>query len=272
MELERRDIQRTDFASVRRGYDPAEVDEHLRAIADAAEQNQEAPGENTPAGAAARGVKKILESAEKVAAEIEQAAREEAERIEAAARSEIEQIEAAARAEIEQIEAAARSEAEQIEAAAHSEGEQIVAHAREHAAAEEKRAHLAGERLRRANSELSRLREALAGLEPVGMDEEVADEPGEEVPAATAHGESTNGDGPAEEAQESPAEAAHEAVPEWEAAAAPDDAGDGEGARLIALNMALTGTPREETARYLEENFELEDPGAILDDAYSRAR
>ena len=178
---------------------------------------------------------------------------------------------AAARSEIEQIEVAARSEAEQIEAAAHSEGEQIVARAREHAAAEEKRAHLAGERLRRAKSELSRLSDALAGLQPVGVDEELADEPTEEVPAATAHGEPTNGDGPAEEAQESPAEAAHEAVPEWEAATAPDDAGDGEGARLIALNMALTGTPREETARYLEENFELEDPGAILDDAYSRA-
>ena len=247
MELERRDIQRTDFASVRRGYDPAEVDEHLRAIA--AEQNQEAPGENTPAGAAARGVKKILESAERVAAEIEQAAREEAER----------------------IEAAARSEAEQIEAAAHSEGEQIVAHAREHAAAEEKRAHLAGERLRRAKSELSRLSDALAGLQSVVVDEEVAYEPTEEVPAATAHGEPTNGDGPAEEAQESSAEAAHEVVPEWEAAAAPDEAGDGEGARLIALNMALTGTPREETARYLQENFELDDPEAILDDAYSRA-
>ena len=33
-----------------------------------------------------------------------------------------------------------------------------------------------------------------------------------------------------------------------------------EGARLIALNMALNGTPREETARYLDENFDLEDP------------
>ena len=38
------------------------------------------------------------------------------------------------------------------------------------------------------------------------------------------------------------------------------DGGDGEdteGARLIALNMALNGTPREETDRYLAENFEL---------------
>jgi len=47
--------------------------------------------------------------------------------------------------------------------------------------------------------------------------------------------------------------------------------GDGaEGARLIALNMALNGTPREETSRYLEENFDLENRETILDDVYSR--
>jgi DNA repair exonuclease SbcCD ATPase subunit len=45
----------------------------------------------------------------------------------------------------------------------------------------------------------------------------------------------------------------------------------GEGARLIALNMALRGTPRDETARYLAENFELDDPDALLDDVYARA-
>ena len=32
---------------------------------------------------------------------------------------------------------------------------------------------------------------------------------------------------------------------------------DPEGARLIALNMALNGTPREETERYLSEHFRL---------------
>jgi hypothetical protein len=34
--------------------------------------------------------------------------------------------------------------------------------------------------------------------------------------------------------------------------------------------MALNGTPREEAARYLTENFELEDQEALLDDVYSR--
>jgi hypothetical protein len=43
-----------------------------------------------------------------------------------------------------------------------------------------------------------------------------------------------------------------------------------EGARVIALNMALNGSTREETARYLSENFELDDPEALLDEVYSR--
>lgn len=55
------------------------------------------------------------------------------------------------------------------------------------------------------------------------------------------------------------------------AAAAPSPNGDEAGARLIALNMALSGTPREETARYLAEHFALDDPEALLDDVYERA-
>ena len=51
----------------------------------------------------------------------------------------------------------------------------------------------------------------------------------------------------------------------------PAPAADGhEGARVIALNMALNGTSRDETARYLAENFELEDPEALLDEVYAR--
>jgi hypothetical protein len=44
-----------------------------------------------------------------------------------------------------------------------------------------------------------------------------------------------------------------------------------EGARVIALNMALSGSSREETAAYLAENFELDDPDALLDEVYARA-
>ena len=33
--------------------------------------------------------------------------------------------------------------------------------------------------------------------------------------------------------------------------------------------MALNGTPREETARYLDENFALPDSGELLDEVYA---
>ena len=35
--------------------------------------------------------------------------------------------------------------------------------------------------------------------------------------------------------------------------------------------MALNGNTREETASYLAEHFELEDPDALLDDVFARA-
>jgi DivIVA domain-containing protein len=70
-----------------------------------------------------------------------------------------------------------------------------------------------------------------------------------------------------------PAPPEPEAVPEPPVVAAPDNgsAADEAGARLIALNMALSGTPRDETERYLAEHYELEDAGALLDDVYKRA-
>jgi hypothetical protein len=65
-------------------------------------------------------------------------------------------------------------------------------------------------------------------------------------------------------------------MPEREPAPEPAASGGGggggsEGARLIALNMALNGTPRDETAAYLAENFDLPDQDALLDEVYSRA-
>lgn len=69
--------------------------------------------------------------------------------------------------------------------------------------------------------------------------------------------------------------AAAESARDGDAAAAssgPEAAGGDEaGARLIALNMALSGTPREETARYLAEHFAVADADALLDDVYERA-
>jgi DivIVA domain-containing protein len=84
---------------------------------------------------------------------------------------------------------------------------------------------------------------------------------------------------PADRAEIAPADPGEPpATDEDFAAAAPADThpvatpnGDEAGARLIALNMALSGTPREETARYLDEHFALADADALLDDVYARA-
>jgi DivIVA domain-containing protein len=247
VELDRKSIEKQDFSSSRRGYDPAEVDAHLSAIADAVEELKR----SSTAGTAADRVKGIIEAAERSAAEIESAAREKA---------------GAAGQELEEAERR-RDEAE-AEA-----NEQL------------RRAEEASSLLEQAVAELERVRSALAKLPkakplpaPTLMTEprsasraqtailddasDAATGPGpgdagpEQAPAA-AHGEPT----PGEAAPESPAEAA------FEAAANDSPAG----ARLIALNMALRGTPREETARYLAENFELDDPDALLDDVYARA-
>jgi DivIVA domain-containing protein len=44
---------------------------------------------------------------------------------------------------------------------------------------------------------------------------------------------------------------------------------DSESARLVALNMAMDRKPREETERYLAENFRLSDLRGLVDDVYS---
>ena len=48
-------------------------------------------------------------------------------------------------------------------------------------------------------------------------------------------------------------------------------ADDEEAARLVALDMALGGSPREETEAYLAEHYQLADPDKLLDDVYELA-
>ena len=47
--------------------------------------------------------------------------------------------------------------------------------------------------------------------------------------------------------------------------------GDSAAARIVALDMALSGTSREDTDRYLAENYELPDRAALLDEVYAAA-
>jgi ABC-type transporter Mla subunit MlaD len=108
--------------------------------------------------------------------------------------------------------------------------------------------------------ELSSLKADLEELRAVkeGIGGAATAEPAAEPPAAPPAGEPPAAPPPAKEP------AAPEPRP-----AAPAGAGV-EGARVIALNMALNGSPREDTARYLAENFQLDDPDALLDEVYAR--
>jgi DivIVA domain-containing protein len=245
VELERSAIERKDFPASRRGYDTDEVDAHLKRVADAVEELRQ----SSTAGLAAKRVRAIVEAAERSAAEIESSARDEAD----ASRG--------------------RAQAEAAESL--------------------RRAHEAESLLEKAGAEMERLKGALATLRttletPADSDEgegsaerERTSEPaqGDAGKAATAHAEPQAGK-PVQEAQESQAEAAEKAAPptpprrgrrgKRNGGEKPGrDKQDTEGARLIALNMALNGTPREETERYLSENFELNDAKALLDEVYS---
>jgi DivIVA domain-containing protein len=76
-------------------------------------------------------------------------------------------------------------------------------------------------------------------------------------------------------AEEPPQAAAPEPEPALEAAAphaggAPEN-GDTAAARIVALDMAFSGTPREEIDRYLAENYDVPDRAALLDEVYAAA-
>jgi hypothetical protein len=85
--------------------------------------------------------------------------------------------------------------------------------------------------------------------------------------------------GAASEGEPAPATAA---APHEEAAPAPPDAepprdatapanGDTAAARIVALDMALSGTPRDETDRFIAEHYDLSDRAALLDEVYAAA-
>jgi DivIVA domain-containing protein len=82
--------------------------------------------------------------------------------------------------------------------------------------------------------------------------------------------------------EESPEAAAPEPEPEPEPAPAPAPPaaptagpapknGDSAAARIVALDMALSGKPREDTDHYLAENYDVPDRAALLDEVYAAA-
>lgn len=77
------------------------------------------------------------------------------------------------------------------------------------------------------------------------------------------------GDAPVAAPETAKTTRAPKAAPAPAPAKEPDVDADVEGARLIALNMALNGESREATDQYLAENFDLGDRSALLDEVYA---
>jgi DivIVA domain-containing protein len=280
VELDRQAIERRDFPVSRRGYDPAAVDAHLRGLAAEFEQLGRASGggEASLASTAGTQVQSIIEAAETAAAEIESQAREHARNVREAADRDAQQT---------------RAEA--------------IERARAHNAAVERAAAALLERVHGMDGEVGKLVESLrAGAGRLAGDlsalersmGELYDAASGRARTATASG--VPGDGPrsegepqapsltAPDSQMTPVSASPDPEapeppgsepPSTEATApapaappsgqSPAGAGDIDGARLIALNMALNGQSREEAERYLAAHFQSIDRGKLIDEVYA---
>jgi DivIVA domain-containing protein len=292
VELDRHYIERKDFTVARRGYEPEEVDLHLRQLADAIAELK-AQLKATPAGvagAAAEQVRQIVEAAEESAAQIEERASAEARRVsEDASRRARETRERADQESAEQLQKVEETATKMLDRAAALEKELDTLISGIHQGATGIVSSMrsgAGD----LESELASIRSELLTVRPMEPEPEpelpaAIDEPvgAGNWPSAAERVSAGNGAPAVEDVAEPQPEPELEPEPEPPAPepTAPDtrDAtpagsalgGAGpEGARLVALNMALNGTPRDEAARYLADNFQLDDQDAILDDVYSR--
>jgi DivIVA domain-containing protein len=271
--LDRQSIEKKDFPIGRRGYDPDAVDSHLASLAEEVDELRRSSRRRTEtlASTASEQVRSIVEAAETSAAEIQRQAEDEAREIRAEASGE-----------------------------AQSTREQATAQAREYVGKVSESTAVMLQRLDAMESELSALVESLrTGSNRLNADLQLLEGNLSEVresvsPRQRFEAEEYDKSAALPEAEpeaEAEAEVEVEVVEEYvavevsdpeeadalveavaEAEAEADATGgadDGEGARLIALNMALNGTPRDETDRYLAENFELSNRAALLDEVYA---
>ena len=263
MALDRQSIEKRDFPIGRRGYEPASVDAHLAKLAREVEALQRsarsAPsgGGGAPAASlasiASTQVQAIVEAAEASASSIEREAREHA----------------------EQVQQDAGREARRIR-------DEAVARSQDHVSKVHEATALMLQRVDAMEGELGSLVESLrTGANRLSADLSLlAGNMGELYSAAG----SAEDDAPAAEPEAVVIEevvvvAVEEPGSEYESEAPPHGGVDGgagadadddvEGARLIALNMALNGQTRAETDKYLAENFDLSDRAGLLDEVYA---
>jgi DivIVA domain-containing protein len=281
VELDRHAIERRDFPTSRRGYDPASVDAHLRGVANRLEElaRTHADGAPTLASAAGTQVQSILASAETLAADITREASAEAARARedavAAAREHITAVGAAATALLERV-TAVEQEVGALVGRAQSAATQLV-HDLETLEREVGTLYDAASAHRAGAAEAGERERFPIPTEVPGAAASAHEPPSADVPAASV-GELPASDAPprdvpASEAPSPASDASHGRAPE-PAAAPPRDVpasegDDVDGARLIALNMALNGEPREETDRYLAQNFTLADRAKLIEEVYA---
>ncbi len=266
MPLERQSIEKKDFPIGRRGYDPEAVDAHLAQLAGEVEELKltSRRRSETLASAASEQVRAIVEAAEKSAADIQRQAEDEAREIRAEAADE-----------------------------ARSTREQATGQAREYVGKVSESTSVMLQRLDAMENELIALIESLrTGSNRLGADLQLLESNLEEVrvavePRPRFEEEAAGSVEAGEAAWSEPAAPEVEVEVEVEMHAPPEEPepvgasfaepvadvpqgeDDTEGARLIALNMALNGTPREETDKYLAENFSLHNRSELLDEVYA---
>lgn len=327
MELDSQTIERRDFPIARRGYDPAAVDAHLRALAAAVEELRRAaaaPGPDSLAASAGSQVQAIVAAAEVAAAEIESEAKANAEQTRAQAQADAEKTRADAIAQAQaHVAAVGRATATLLARVESLDGETgaLVDSIRAGGT------RLAGD-LAAVETNMGELYDAAAGRAadaaasadtgadsaPPGAGEEgettivsavAAERPEPHVPprpddvpappVASSTPPKPASPPPAPEpltpeppipapptaaatsqpAASQPAASQPPPAPAQESLELPSSTtpagenGDAEGARLVALNMALNGDSREETDRYLAENYEVEDREKLLDEVYA---
>ncbi|HEX8119844.1 MAG TPA: DivIVA domain-containing protein [Solirubrobacteraceae bacterium] len=287
MALDRQTIERKDFPIGRRGYEPEAVDEHLARVAEELESLQRQAQRRSGASlaqAASEQVRSIVEAAEQSAAAIERDAEAQASRIRTEAEREAERKDQEAversREHVAKVSEQASLMLQRVDAM-ESELTALIESLRTGA--------------NRLNADLTLLEGNMgelyeaSGGQPSGGSSRPASAQTAVPPAAPTGGGATSepaldeddalAAGPTADQDveppappqprraEQPAPTATE-PPEPAAATGTGDSGDVEGARLIALNMALNGQSREETDRYLAENFDLSDRQSLLDEVY----
>jgi len=271
MALDRQSIEKRDFPIGRRGYEPEAVDAHLARIAEEVDELRRhaasagdgagatAAAKPSPASlaqAASQQVRTIVEAAESSAAAIEQSAQDEAARIRSEADADARQTrdEAVGRSQehVEKVRVAATQMLQRVDAM-ESELTGLVESLRTGA--------------NRLTTDLSLLEGGMGDLydaagraENGGPGAPAAPRVVESVPLAVVADPE-----PADEPDPRQEVVVEEVV---EAGGSGGD-GDAEGARLVALNMALNGTSRDETDRYLAENYDVADRAALLDEVYA---